>query len=86
MSEHASEWYKAAQIEVETLEKMKCWEVVDRLPSMKVLGSTWALRLKRYPDAQVKKLKARFCARGDEQVTGVVVFETWAPVAQWTTI
>ena len=85
-SEHASEWYQAAQIEVETLEKMKCWEVVDRLPSMKVLGSTWALRLKRYPDGQVKKFKARFCARGDQQVTGVDVFETWAPVAQLTTI
>ena len=65
---------------------MKCWDVVDRLPSMKVLGSTWALRLKRYPDGLVKKFKARFCARGDQQVAGVDVFETWAPVAQWTTI
>ena len=45
-SDHASDWFKAAQIEVETLERMKCWEVVDRLPNMKVLGATWALRLK----------------------------------------
>ena len=75
-SDHASDWFNAAQIEVETLERMKCWEKVDRLPNMKVLGATWALRLKRYPDGKAKKFKARFCARGDQQVTGVDVFET----------
>ena len=85
-SDYASEWFKAAQIEIETLEKMKCWDVVDRTPDMKVLGGTWAFKLKRFPDGLAKKFKARFCARGDQQTQGVDVFETWAPVAQWSTI
>ena len=75
-SDYASEWFKAAQIEIETLEKMKCWDVVDRTPDMKVLGGTWAFKLKRFPDGLAKKFKARFCARGDQQTQGVDVFET----------
>ena len=82
-SDFAHEWFKAAQVEVQTLEEMDCWEVVDRDPSMKVIGGTWALKLKRYPDGLIKKFKARFCARGDQQTND---FETYAPVVQWTTI
>ena len=84
-SDNAHEWFKAAQIEVETLEEMDCWDVVDREPWMKgkIIGGTWALKLKRYPDGLIKKFKARFCARGDQQKDD---FETYAPVVQWTTI
>ncbi len=53
---------------------------------MNVLPSTWAFKVKRYPDGSVKMFKARFCARGDRQLEGVDYFETWAPVVQWSTI
>ena len=48
--------------------------------------STWAFRCKRYPDGSVRKLKARFCARGDKQVEGIDYFDTFAPVINWTTV
>jgi hypothetical protein len=50
------------------------------------LPSTWAFKIKRYPDGRVKKFKARFCARGDRQQEGIDYFETWAPVVQWSTV
>ena len=34
----------------------------------------------------VKKIKARFCARGDRQQEGIDYFKTWAPVIQWSTV
>ena len=34
----------------------------------------------------IKKFKARFCARGDQQLEGIDFFETYAPVVQWTTV
>jgi hypothetical protein len=53
---------------------------------MKVLSGVWALKRKRYPDGSICKLKARYCARGFEQVEGVDYFETFAPVEMWLTV
>lgn len=33
-----------------------------------------------------RKLKARFCVRGDKQVEGVDFFDTYAPVVNWQTV
>ena len=49
---------------------------------MNVLKSTWAFKLKRYLEGLIKKLKARFYARGDMQLEGIDFFETYAPVVQ----
>ncbi|KAL7523033.1 hypothetical protein ACHAWF_000335 [Thalassiosira exigua] len=68
--------------EIATLEGMESWEVVDRTDDMNVLPSTWAFKIKRYPDDLIKKFKARFCAQGDKQIKGVDYFETYAPVVQ----
>ncbi len=82
-----AEYYEAMQTELSTIrDDFRCWDLVPRLPGMNVLPSTWAFKVKRYPDGSVKKLKARFCARGDRQLEGVDYFETWAPVVQWSTI
>jgi hypothetical protein len=48
--------------------------------------STLAFKIKPYPDGQVKKVKARFCAQGDRQQEGINYFETWAPVVQWSIV
>jgi hypothetical protein len=53
---------------------------------MNIINSTWAFKCKRYPDGLIKKFKARFCARGDQQLQGIDFFETYAPVVQWMTI
>jgi len=82
----AQEYWESACIEVETLEAMDAWTVVERKDEMNVLPSTWAFKCKRYPDGLIKKFKARFCARGDKQIEGVDYFETYAPVVQWITV
>ena len=81
-----AEYWEAAVKEVETLEGMDAWDVVDRTDDMNVIQGTWAFKLKRFPDGLIKKFKARFCARGDQQLEGVDFFETYAPVVQWTTV
>jgi hypothetical protein len=51
-----------------------------------LLLSTWALKIKRYPDGSMRKNKAWFCVRGDKQIAGVDCFESYAPVASWSTV
>ncbi len=53
---------------------------------MNILSSTWAFKIKWYPDGRVKKFKAQFCARSDRQKERIDYFETWALVVQWLTV
>ncbi len=82
-SPFADEYWKATVKEIETLEKMGVWEVVDRPEGANVIDSTWAFKIKCFPDSLIKKFKACFCARVDQQVHDIDFFETHAPVAQW---
>jgi hypothetical protein len=83
----ADGFWKAANDEIKTLtETMKVWDEVPRESWMNVLPSTWAFRIKRFPDGMIRKFKARFCARGDRQIHGVDFFDTYAPVVSWTTV
>ena len=83
---HADGYWEAMEQEINTLVSMDAWEEVPFSNEYNVLDSIWAFKCKRYPDGRVKKLKARFCVRGDQQVEGVDFFETFAPVVQWSTI
>ena len=65
---------------------MGCWEQVPKTDHIHVIPSTWAYRVKRFPSGLVRKLKSRFCVRGDLQKEGIEVFETFAPVESWTTV
>jgi hypothetical protein len=86
-SPEADKWWQACEVEMNTLENdLKAWKLVKRLPGMNVILSTWAFKLKRYPDGSVKKYKARLCVRGDCQTEGVDFWETWAPVVHWSTV
>eukprot|EP00804_Cyclotella_cryptica_P004978 CCRYP_014091-RA/>CCRYP_014091-RA protein AED:0.33 eAED:0.35 QI:0/0/0/1/0/0/4/0/696 len=67
-SPHAEKWWEAMESELTTLESdLQAWELVPREPSMHVLPSTWAFRLKRFPNGLAKKFKARFCIQGTEE-------------------
>ena len=81
-------FYKAMEDEMETLEnKVDCWDVVPRSKDKNILPGTWAFRRKRFPDGTVKKLKARFCVRGDKQIPGVdCAYDTYAPVVAWSVV
>jgi hypothetical protein len=84
--DHEGYW-EACKKEISTLTDDKdAWEEVVREHWMNVLPSTWAFKCKRFPDGRVRKLKARFCVRGDRQIEGVDYFDTFAPVVNWTTV
>ena len=62
------DYWKAAVKELDTLEDIYAWDVVNQTDDMNVIDSISAFKLKRYPDGLVKKFKAHFCARGDQQL------------------
>ena len=78
------------EVEITALEKQGTWTVVSRTQATKqgkkVPPGTWTFKRKRYPDGRIRKHKARFCLRGDKQIIGVDVFDTNAPVVQWSSV
>jgi Reverse transcriptase (RNA-dependent DNA polymerase) len=83
------QFQKAAVLQIETLQKMRSWQEVERYTvpvDKQVLGGTWVFRRKRNPEGKVIKYKARFCVRGDQQIAGVDYFESYAPVTMWYTV
>ena len=81
---HIDEWKKAMQAEITSLESVGSWEEVDVSDAKsRIIPGTWVFRVKRTPDGDVKKRKARFCCRGDLQEDE---FETFAPVVSWSSV
>ena len=79
-------YIQAMELEVSTLKRLRVFDLISCTPKMKIILGVWALRRKRYPDGSIRKLKARYCARGFEQQEGVDYFETSAPVVMWMTV
>ena len=53
---------------------------------MNTIKSTCAFKVKQFPTGVIRKLKGRVCVRGDIQIGGIDFFDTFVPVAQWTTV
>ena len=83
---NADGFLRASTLEIATLQEMNAWTQVPMTKKMNVLDSTWAFKIKRFPDGLIRKLKARFCVRGDQQIEGIDFFDTFAPVVQWSTV
>jgi hypothetical protein len=81
---------KAMEDEVRAHTENGNWIIVDRKSVPKnqpILPSVWAMRRKRdIATQQVYKWKARLNVHGGKQIEGVNYWETYAPVATWSSI
>jgi Reverse transcriptase (RNA-dependent DNA polymerase)/GAG-pre-integrase domain len=89
-SEDRVQFLRAMKEEVESQTKNGNWVVVHKstLPTgAQVLPAVWAMKRKRkIMDGTVYKWKARLNIDRGKQVHGIDYWETYAPVASWSTI
>lgn len=77
----AKEWREAIYKEISQLVELGTFTFIDSrdaIPGITLLTATWAFKYKRDEHGDVKRYKARICARGFQQVEGVDFFETSA--------
>jgi len=87
--DHRDDFLEAMSEEISQLEAHGTWTIVRRssVPEgANIISSTWAFKVKRFPDGKYRKTKARFCCRGDMQVANVDYFHSWSPVVPWSTV
>jgi hypothetical protein len=88
------EWFDSMDKEIAALAKRKAFQIVNRSEARdrQIVPSTWALKVKTYPDGSVLKKKSRLCIRGDQMFEGLKEGELaadssgYAPVVEWGTL
>ncbi|GAA0146183.1 transmembrane signal receptor [Lithospermum erythrorhizon] len=80
------EWRQAIQEEIAILEKNHTWEVVDLPTGHNPIGCKWIYKVKCKKDGSVERLKAKFVAKGYNQIDGVDYFDSFSHVAKMVTV
>ena len=80
------EWAAAMEAELQSLWENEVYDVVDRPPGKKVIGTKWVLRVKTDSEGNIDKFKARVVAKGFRQMEGVDFDETFAPTVRFESV
>lgn len=82
-------WADAVREELNAIKRMGCYTELQRhqVPEgANIIGFTWVFKVKKNGDGTVARFKARICCDGSRQKRGIDFDETFAPVANATTI
>jgi len=80
------EWERAIQTELEQLQRMGTWELVDKPAGAMPIANKWVFNKKRNKEGVLTKYKARLVAKGCTQHPGHDYLETHSPVVRLETI
>lgn len=85
-SPQATEWKRAINEEIESLESQGTWEIVDLPQDKRCIGCKWIFKLKTDSEGKITRFKARLVAQGFSQEKGIDYSETYSPVANFSII
>ncbi|MBW0524601.1 hypothetical protein O181_064316 [Austropuccinia psidii MF-1] len=65
--------------ELESMNALDVWDVIELDPLFKLVGTTWVFKIKKDHLGRITEYKARLCAQGFTQSAGVDFNQTYAP-------
>lgn len=80
------QWVQAMKEEIDSMHKNHVWTLVDKPSGVNIVSNRWIFVIKRKPNGDIDRYKARLVARGFSQTPGFDYHETYAPVAYMPTI
>ena len=83
---HEEVWRRAMREEMLAINKNNTWELVISPPNCRPIGLKWIFKLKKNPQGEVIKHKARLVVKGYSQRKGIDYDEIYAPVVRFETI
>ena len=85
-SPQATQWRKAMEEEIDSLKLNKTWELVDLPDRRRPVTNKWVYKIKRHPNGDIDRFKARLVARGYTQKKGIDYEETFSPVVKYDSV
>src|SRR6266850_1948745 len=85
-SDEWPEWKSAIQAEIDQLNQMGTWELVDKPPDVVPIANKWVFAEKQDKAGRVTRFKARLVVKGCTQRPGYDYVETHSPVVRLETI
>ena len=82
----ADKWRRAMQEELDSLKENEVWTLVNRPKNTNIVTNRWVFRIKRSPEGEIERYRARLVARGFSQVEGIDYFETYSPTASMVVV
>ena len=82
----ATHWRAAINEELYALEKNRTWELMSLPKDKNLTGSKWVFKVKRLPNGEISRYKARLCAKGFAQKKGVEYNDTFSPMTRFDSI
>jgi hypothetical protein len=73
-------WKDAVDEELDSLDSVGTWDVVNKVEGGKEVGSKWVFKVKRLAQESIDKFKARLVAQGFAQCPGFDFDKTYAAV------
>ncbi|MBW0494151.1 hypothetical protein O181_033866 [Austropuccinia psidii MF-1] len=75
-------WLVAINKELESMNALGVWHVVELDSSFKLVGTTWVFKIKKDHLGNITEYKARLCAQGFTQSAGIDFNQTYAPAGR----
>ena len=82
---HRERWLEAMLDELHSLSEHGVFELCELPAGCRPLPAKWVPKIKRGAHGEIERYKARYVAKGFEQVYEVDFFETWAPIGRYAT-
>ena len=81
---NAKFWHQAMQEEYDSLMENNTWTLVNSPDNRKILPGKWVYKIKTKTDGTITRWKARWVAKGYEQIEGLDYNQTFASVIKGT--
>ncbi|MCO5593006.1 hypothetical protein L7F22_047010 [Adiantum nelumboides] len=85
-AQNSKKWMVAMQSEYDALTENDTWTLCDLSLGKKAIGTKWVHKLKRKPNGEIDRYKARRVAKGYAQQKDIDYEETFAPTCRMTTV
>ena len=79
-------WDEAISKELASIEAASMWDVIKCPKGMNIIRCKWVFKIKRNTVGEIDKYKAQLVAKGYSQVQSINYDETYAPVAQLSSL